>query len=389
MKSDPAKRHWQVRLVPLIVALIVGFTQGAEAQQVSEAVDRASDAYLAAQRLMKRIDTDGSGSLKEGESVKLWRRYRKLDTNQDKVLTVEELSLQRLVYLETGGERNLDVVYKTVGKRKLLLDLYYPTGERDEAVTAPPVVIYVHGGGWAAGNKQGIAKGAFKKVFQRLVEQGFAVVSVNYRLCKKGSDVTMRDCVVDCKDSVRYLAKNGEALKIDAERVFVMGDSAGGHLAQMLLLTSPESLPGDEKLESASYKILGGVSWYGPCDFENTDLFNHDDRDDFRDRFGNRILGRDSDPDDKSERYREVSPVNYLRQDSPPLLMIQGNKDTTIPVKHAHFMKQKADELKAHVDIMIINNSGHNWRKVDAEIEPSREAIVERTVEFFVDRLEQ
>ena len=84
-----------------------------------------------------------------------------------------------------------------------------------------------------------------------------------------------------------------------------------------------------------------------------------------------------------------MSPVNYLKADSAPLLMIQGDKDTTIPVKHAHYMKQKSDELKSSVDIMIIRNAGHNWRKVDADIAPTREAIVERTVGFFVDHLER
>ena len=84
-----------------------------------------------------------------------------------------------------------------------------------------------------------------------------------------------------------------------------------------------------------------------------------------------------------------MSPINYLKADSAPLLMIQGDKDTTIPVKHAHYMKQKSDEIKSSVDIMIIRNAGHNWRKVDAEISPTREAIVERTVGFIVDHLEK
>jgi hypothetical protein len=52
-------------------------------------------------------------------------------------------------------------------------------------------------------------------------------------------------------------------------------------------------------------------------------------------------------------------------------------------------MKQKANEVKAPVETMIIKNSGHNWRKVDAEIDPSREAIVQRTVKFFVQHLHQ
>ncbi len=229
------------------------------------------------------------------------------------------------------------------------------------------------------------ASGSFGLVFGQLVKQGFAVAPVTYRLAKKDSNVSMRDCVIDCKDAIRYLAKNGEALGIDPMRINVMGDSAGGHIAQMLLLASAEKLPGDSALATVPYRMIAGVSWYGPCDFEKTDLFNHDDRADFRDRFGPRILQSDSGPTDKVARYREVSPANYLSEDSPPLLMIQGDKDTTIPVKHAYYMKKKADAVKAPVEVMIIRNAGHNWRRVDADIDPSREAIIGRTVKFFVD----
>lgn len=64
--------------------------------------------------------------------------------------------------------------------------------------------------------------------------------------------------------------------------------------------------------------------------------------------------------------------------------MIQGDKDTTIPVKQAYHMQKKVDELKAAVEILIVKNAGHNWRKVDADISPTREEIVKKTIEFFV-----
>ena len=291
---------------------------------------------------------------------------------------------QRANYLDTGGERKLEIIYKSISGRDLMLDLYYPTARRSKKC---PVVVFTHGGGWAAGSRYKAASGSFAVVFKRLVNEGFAVAPVTYRLAKKESGIAMRDCVIDCKDAIRYLAKNSESLGIDPMRICVMGDSAGGHIAQMLLLASPERLPGDKALAEVPYRMLAGVSWYGPCDFENMDLFNHDDRPDFKDRFGPRILGSDSGKGDKLQRYREVSPVNYLTKDSPPLLMIQGDKDTTIPVKHAYYMKQKASSVKAPVEIMIIKNSGHNWRGVDGNIDPSREAIVERTVKFFVDQL--
>jgi len=316
-----------------------------------------------------------------------WQEPRK--ETPDEVLSNEELKKDRTAYLETGGERKLDIVYKSIAQRDLLLDLYYPTVKNKEASPPHPVIIYTHGGGWAAGSKQGIANGSFKVVFQKLLDHGFAVASVNYRLCKPDSGVTMRDCVIDSKDAVRYLSKNSDTLQLDPSRFFVMGDSAGGQIAQMLLLSSPQSLPGDRELATVSYKMVAGVSWYGPCDFKKIDLFNHDDRADFRDRFGPRILGANPDPASKLERYREMSPVNCLSKDSPPLLMIQGDKDTTIPVKHAYYMKQKADAVNAPVEIVIINNAGHNWRSVDGDIKPTRDEIIERTVAFLQFHLDQ
>lgn len=297
----------------------------------------------------------------------------------------EAFDNSRASRLET--EMALEIVYKNVSQHELCLDLYYPADHRTNANDLYPVILYTHGGGWSAGSKDGIARGAFKSVFTELLDRGFAVASVDYRLCRKDGSITIRDCVIDCKDAARYLSQNSRSLRLDSNRFYVMGDSAGGQIAQMLLLTSPESLPGDRTLASASYRMLAGVSWYGPCDFEKTDLFNHDDRPDFRDRFAARVLGASADAEDKLTRYREVSPINYLTHDSAPLLMIQGDRDTTIPVKHAHHMKQRAEAVNAPVEVMIIKNAGHNWRKVDADIDPSREAIVQQTIQFFMDHL--
>ncbi len=280
-----------------------------------------------------------------------------------------------------------DILYKTTPERALHLDLYYPAVKRSGKY---PVVIYTHGGGWAAGSKRGAAsRTQMSKVVRRLTEREFCVASVDYRLWKKCGTVSMRDCVIDSKDAIRYLSKNSTALSVDTDRVFTFGDSAGGQIAQMLLLAAPDALPGAKELADYSYKMIAGVSWYGPCDFEKTELFNHDARRVFHDRFGPRILGRDSKPKEKLALYREMSPINYLKKDSPPLLMIQGDGDTTIPVKHAYYMKAKAASLHAPVETMIIKNAGHNWRKADGTtpIEPSADVIYKRTVAFIAEHL--
>tara|TARA_R110002049_G_scaffold4601_5_gene32622 strand:- start:864872 stop:866053 length:1182 start_codon:yes stop_codon:yes gene_type:complete len=381
--NAPQRGGALVLVFALFFSMLIGSATAEDAETAGAAKDRAS--LVRATRIMRKLDKNENNTFEKQENPTAWKRYSKLDSNDDQVLSIEELRKERAAYLKSDGERKLDVPYKQTPQGELLLDLYYPADHEQDG--SHPVIIYTHGGGWAAGSKHGIANGSFADVFQKLLEHGFAVASVNYRLCRPDKTVTMRDCVIDCKDAVRFLSKNHDKLNLDPTRFFVMGDSAGGHIAQMLLLSSPESLTGDKTLSGERYTMLAGVSWYGPCDFEKINLFNHDDRADFNDRFAARILGTDSDPASKLARYREMSPVNYLSKDSRPLLMIQGDKDTTIPVKHAYYMSQKAESVHAPVETMIIKNAGHNWRKVDNDITPSRDAIIERTVDFFVDQL--
>lgn len=281
----------------------------------------------------------------------------------------------------------LDVVYKTTSQGPLKLDLHYP--EAHKAETTFPLVLFTHGGGWVTGTKTIGDRGVRFMGVKALKAQGFCVASVDYRLCTKEGDITVRDCVTDAKDALRFLVKNAARFSLDAEQVFTWGDSAGGHLAQMLLLSPPESFPGDPALADAKYRLIAGVSWYGPCDFEKTALFIPPGGTGVGDRFGSRILKPGADEKTRRAAYREVSPVNYLRPDSPPLLMMQGDQDPTIPVQHAHHMKERADAVKAPVESFIVQNSGHNWREVSGTLRPTPDEIMTKTAEFMKKHLER
>ena len=279
-----------------------------------------------------------------------------------------------------SGTIQLDVVYKTTPQGPLKLDLHYPEPPKPGAKF--PLVLFTHGGGWAAGSKSIGDRGVRLAGVRALNAQGFCVASVDYRLCSKDGDIRVRDCVADSKDALRFLAKNADRFSLNPNQVFTFGDSAGGHLAQMILLSPPESFPGDPALADAKYRLVAGVSWYGPCDFEETDLFTPPGKKSVRDRFGARILKAGVGPEGKLDAYREVSPVNYLRPDSRPLLMIQGDMDPTIPVQHAHHMKARADAVNAPVEILIVRNSAHNWNAVGGKLTPGLDEIAAKTASF-------
>lgn len=329
---------------------------------------------------LRRLDENKDGKIQANEDERLWKRSARYDRDKDGGLDAEELKSIPAPVIDSPGKKLLNVLFKKVGKKGVYLDFYYPDVD---AGLKKPVVLFTHGGGWAAGDKSKAALGSFKTVHRALLEEGFCVASVGYRKVNKGGETAMRDCVIDCKDALRFLSSYSETLGIDPKRMFTFGDSAGGHLAQMALWSSSETLKGDEELSEFAYQTVAGVSWYGPCDFQDIQLFNHDDSEGFRDRFGARIMGAGAKAEDKERLYREMSPVSYLSKDSAPLLMIQGDRDTTIPVKQAYRMREALKEVPAPVEILIVKNAGHNWRKVGAEIEPSREEIVARTIEFF------
>ncbi|TWU46922.1 alpha/beta hydrolase [Rubripirellula reticaptiva] len=281
--------------------------------------------------------------------------------------------------IDWNGKSFRDVAYKQVGTRRLLMDIYLPNASKfDEA----PVIYYVHGGGWAAGSKAGFGSSLMLPVFQQLAENGFVCVAVQYRLCKKGSGVLMRDCVTDVMDGLRYLKKNASQYSIDPNRIVVFGDSAGGQLAQMLTVSSPVEFTGDQSLADVAVQPVAGISWYGPSDFTDINLFKTGLSDKDPDRFGQRISGDQGGYKEHSKAFEEMSPYYWIKKDSPPLLMLQGDTDATIPLPHAIHLKKKADQIGADVEMIIVKNAGHNWRKAGGDPEPGLAEIQRITAEY-------
>jgi acetyl esterase/lipase len=282
------------------------------------------------------------------------------------------------------GETLLDVTYKQVDGRQIKMDIYMPpTGKTSDE----PVLYYVHGGGWAAGSKDKGGLPLMRPVFEQVAEKGFICVSINYRLYKKNNGVLMRDCVTDAMDGLRFLKKNAAQFGIDPDRIVVWGDSAGGQLAQMLTYADPATFPGDPALSGYDVFPIAGISWYGPTDFTDVNLFITDLDDKNPDRFGARITSTGGSYAENVEAFEEMSSIFWIKKDSPPLLLMQGNTDATIPYAHAPHLKKKADEIGADVEMVIVKNAGHNWRKAGGNPEPGVEEIQRITAEFAVQRV--
>lgn len=179
-----------------------------------------------AQRTLAKLDTNNDGLFQADENPDEWKKNKRLDTNDDGALDVEEIKSKALKYIDSPGRQIRNVLFKRTSTDDVFLDFYFPDVDNS---SEKPVVIYTHGGGWAAGSKQGAGHASFGVVHQALLKEGFCVVSVGYRKWSKEGETAMRDCAIDSMDALRFISAYRKELGIDPMRIYTFGDSAGGH----------------------------------------------------------------------------------------------------------------------------------------------------------------
>lgn len=334
-----------------------------------------------AKRQMKRLDGSRDGVVTEKEAGSRWNSIKHLDADGSNSLDLEEFKKSPVPVLPTEGEKRLNVLYKDLPEESLYLDFYYPPGVPKGDL---PVVVFTHGGGWGAGSKEGAAQGSHKELFLRLLDEGFCVAAVNYRLVGMYEDAYVPECVADSKDAVRFLAKNAGEFGISPEKFYTIGNSAGGHLSMMLLLTPDDKQLGAPELADADYEMVAGVSWYGWANQELEELFIKPNKDNDQPLRANhsRICRPGLTPEERKEIIHEMSPSSWLTKESPPLFMLHGTEDTTIIPKHAYWMKDLADQRGADVEILIVEGAGHGWG--NKKTKPTKDEVIQATVDFFV-----
>jgi acetyl esterase len=129
--------------------------------------------------------------------------------------------------LPDGVDANIDIPYDEDGNRGHLLDVYYPRSTRKKL----PVVVDIHGGGFLYGSKE------MNKPFgYHLAKRGFIVFNLNYRLAL--SDTKVPGQIQDVVSAINWISKHIEDYPADKEKVYIIGESAGGVLAIMATLIS-------------------------------------------------------------------------------------------------------------------------------------------------------
>jgi acetyl esterase/lipase len=202
---------------------------------------------------------------------------------------------------DSKGETSTDHKYQTIEnvlyrsgedlteymQERCRLDIYFPTD-----VKAFSTVVWFHGGGLKAGNRS---------VPKQLKEQGIAVVAVNYRLHPRvKSPAYVEDAAAAVAWTFRNIEKHGGSLS----RIFVSGHSAGGYLTSMVGL--------DKRWLAAQHLDADRIAGLIPFSGHTITHFT---------------VRAERGIDGKQPIIDDMAPLFHVRRDSPPLLLITGDRD--------------------------------------------------------------
>ncbi len=244
-----------------------------------------------------------------------------------------------------------DVEYSNPDGQHLQLNIARPK----EGDGLRPAVLCIHGGGFRAGKRE-----RWDGLCQKLAGDGYVAATVTYRLAPK---YQFPAAVYDVKAAVRWLRKNAAAYQIDPERIGVVGDSAGGHLAQFLGVTG--DLPDFEGLEDLvdaldSSAVTCVVNYYGPSDFTKS--------------YGKSVDAAEVLPlwlggDVTKERRKHIvaSPLYWVTPNAAPTLFIHGTEDKHVAFEQAEWIYDRMKAAEVDVEMLKLEGAGHGFKGADAE----------------------
>lgn len=229
---------------------------------------------------------------------------------------------------------SLDLPYAPDGDLAHRLDVFVPGG----STTPRPLVVFIHGGAWTHGSKAVVrgGSGEHTDVFRDvLLHHGYAVASVEYRFSQVARFPAQ---LHDVKAAVRYLRARADDLHLDPTRFAVAGESAGGHLADLVgytgVIHDPE-LEGDLGVTGVSSAVSAVVSYYGVSDLSRVVPDRRESRCP-RGQTGaaspeGRLVGVDPESRRDAAIVRRANPMTYVGVTSPPTFLLHGTRDCLVP----------------------------------------------------------
>jgi acetyl esterase/lipase len=277
-----------------------------------------------------------------------------------------------------------DLVYAThAGHRPLRLDLYRL---RASAQQAHPLVVYVHGGGWQSGHtRHSGAFGNWPGVLATLARRGYVVASIEYRL---SGEAPFPAAIHDVKTAIRWLRNNAQAYGIDPRNAVIWGGSAGGQLAALAGMSCGAAALTPPGEPSASDCVQGVVAWYGVFDLASALSAAKRDAGGVLKSPVARYLGCERDGC-STEQLTLASPIAHIDRGDPPVLLIHGEKDATVPAVQSEQFYQALERAGVESRLRLLPAVDHSFIGSTPEATRAASLAALRETFAFIDVIAQ
>ena len=313
-----------------------------------------------------QVDKDGDGVLSDSEKQNLLQVASKRGRKQPAVSAGRSGAKKFnpgtfLQQLGLKSERDIEYRENTAQQRNRL-DFIYP---KNKIYDKAPLFIYIHGGGNTGGTKDGIYS-RVALILKELTEAGVAVASIDYRLFGKGEELGFHHLFQDCKDALRFLAKNADRFGIDPNKFVTWGTSAGGSKALITALTESDFLPGEVTGAGIEHTVIGAISFYGGTTYVVEDVWKKRlERFPSSSQTKAEMMFKASDGLSSEEIRMLVSADQHLKVDSPPILLVHGDTDPTVPIEVSTHLYKLALEKGIDIQLVEVKNAGHGFKQVE------------------------
>lgn len=254
-----------------------------------------------------------------------------------------------------------NVVYAQVPSRgydnvALKMDILKP-----ETKEKLPAVIYVTGGGFINANKDNFAQQRME-----IAEAGYVVASIEYRVAPTA---IFPEPLEDLKTAIRYLKANAEKFNINPDEIALMGSSAGGYLVAMAG-TSNDTRQFDkgEHLDQTS-NVQAVIDLFGLSDLTKVgDGLSEQIQQLHKSPAATESLwvngspvftGVDATIHNVPEKAMKANPIHYIDENTPPFLLMHGDKDTVVSPKQTEILHKALVEKGIESTRYVVKNAKH------------------------------
>jgi len=227
-----------------------------------------------------------------------------------------------------------NINYAGNAEEKNTLNIFY----KNDSIKNKPVLIFIHGGSWSSGKKE-----TYWWLGRNFARKGVVTVIINYPLAPNARYEKMAD---DCALAVKWVKNNIANYNASAEKIFVMGHSAGAHLAE-LINADPKYF-----MHAGIKNPIKGMILNDPFGLDIFEYLTEAEKDDYYYDFLRTFT-------DQPAVWKLASPLDYVKNIKNPHLLFYGSKTYPAIKIQAPRLYKKLKDNNIPVELKEIKGKSH------------------------------